>query len=97
MSIRLWQTLLPSPMKENFNPSRRPLCSQTVSRSARAWQGCSRSERPLMTGMEAYSARVTTVLWAKVRAMMRSAQRERLRATSGTVSRTPSWMSAGPR
>ena len=36
--------------------------SQIVNRSASAWQGCSLSDRPLMTGTPAYWARVSTSL-----------------------------------
>ena len=42
-----------------------------------------------MTGIPAYWASSKTAWWSKVRAMMPSTQRPRLRATSGTVSRTP--------
>ena len=42
--------LQPSPTQATTLPSSEPIASSTVSRSARSWQGWSRSVRPLMTG-----------------------------------------------
>ena len=45
-----WHTLLPSPTNASCRPRSAPRCSRSVSRSASAWHGCSRSESALMTG-----------------------------------------------
>ena len=42
-----------SPIQATVLPCHPPSVSRTVSRSASTWQGCSRSVRPLITGMEA--------------------------------------------
>ena len=63
--------------------------SVIVCRSAIAWQGCSRSVSPLITGIVAAPASSSTSAWSKVRATIASTQRDRLRATSAAVSRVP--------
>ena len=45
------QTLLASPTHAIFRSRVEPKCSQIVRISARIWQGCSRSESPLITGI----------------------------------------------
>src|SRR3989442_2175042 len=87
--------LLPSPTKATRTLASRPRCSRSVKQSESTWQGWCRSERPLMTGTRAPEARSTTLGWRKVRAMMRSPQRSRLRAMSPADSRSPSRMSPG--
>ena len=46
-----WYTLLPSPTKATVRPRTSPNRSCIVNTSARAWHGCSRRVRPLMTGI----------------------------------------------
>ena len=53
--------LLPSPIQATTLPSQPPSASLTVSRSASTWQGCSRSVRPLMTGIEAVARQLLHV------------------------------------
>ena len=53
-------------------PAQPPRLSCTVSRSARTWQGWSRSVSPLITGTVAKRASSSTSAWAKVRIMMPS-------------------------
>ena len=67
-SIRLRAVLLPSPTKASVKPWSSPFFSVMVSRSARAWQGCSQSERAFITGTAEYSASTSKVWWEKVRA-----------------------------
>ena len=74
---------------------RRPRCSRIVNTSARAWHGCSRRVRPLMTGIEACAASSTTTAWGPVRATIASTNRSRLWATSRTASRAPMTASSG--
>ena len=69
---RLTAQLLPSPMYATVTPASRPLCSWMVSRSARAWHGCSASDRALITGTDEYSASVSSVSCANVRTTMAS-------------------------
>jgi hypothetical protein len=55
-SIHELAMLLPSPIHATFLPAMPPNSCRTVSRSARIWQGCCRSVRPLITGMSAWRA-----------------------------------------
>ena len=68
-----------------------------VIRSASTWQGWQKSVRPLITGMEAYLARVSTSSWAKVRIIMPSQNRESTLAVSCTGSFRPIWLSLSER
>ena len=52
--------LLPSPMKHSFSPSKEPLYSRMVIKSASTWQGWQKSVKPLMTGTLPYWARAST-------------------------------------
>ena len=49
-NARLELTLFPSPMKATFIFSKVFFFSYIVSMSAKAWQGCSKSERAFITG-----------------------------------------------
>ena len=95
-SARLEATLLPSPMKAMVVSASSPWHSWMVMRSARAWVGCSWSDSALMTGTDAYRASSSRPLWAPVRQARPPpwTHRERDRATSAMVSRTPSPTSA---
>src|SRR5438445_6464180 len=64
--------LLPSPTQAIRFPSHVPSASRTVNRSASTWQGCDRSVRPLITGMEACRASSRTSAWSNVRIMIRT-------------------------
>ena len=88
-TIREFIMLLPSPIKHSFSPSREPLYSRMVIKSASTWQGWQKSVRPLMMGIEPYLARSSTSCWAKVRIMMPSRYRESTRAVSCTGSPRP--------
>ncbi len=55
-------TLFPSPRYTSFLPRNPPSFSLIVTMSARAWQGCSRLSRPLMTGQVAYSPNLSIIL-----------------------------------
>ena len=81
--------LFPSPIKQSFKPGRLPLCSRMVIRSARTWQGWQKSVKPLMMGIEPYSAKSSTSFCAKVRIMIPSRYRESTRAVSCTGSPRP--------
>src|ERR1700687_1095330 len=61
-------TLLPSPTSTTCCSGSSPRTSSRVSRSARTWQGCERSVRPLITGFsdEAASCRMSS--WVRGRA-----------------------------
>src|SRR5438046_1356798 len=71
-SIQLFAMLLPSPTQAIRFPSHVPSASRTVNRSASTWQGCDRSVRPLITGMEACRASSSTSAWSNVRIMIPS-------------------------
>ena len=88
--------LLPSPMKHSFSPSREPLYSRMVIRSASTWQGWQKSVRPLMTGTLPYWAKASTSSWPKVRIIMPSTYRESTRAVSWTGSPRPIWEPSAP-
>src|SRR6478735_4152083 len=79
----------PSPTKATRIPANLPLCSRTVCRSARSWQGWNSSVSALSTGTPAYAAMVTTSPWWAVRHTTAAAWRPRIRATSSTPSRDP--------
>ena len=59
--------LAASPTKVTVSPASSPLCSRTVSRSARSWQGWNSSVSALTTGTPAYSAISSRSDCAKVR------------------------------
>jgi len=63
--------------------------------SARAWHGCSSSDRALTTGTEAAAASSTNRSWPKVRITIALQNRERIRAVSEIVSPRPSCTSSG--
>src|SRR3990172_3019072 len=69
-----WQTLLPSPTQASRVRDRSSPRSHRVKKSAMAWQGCSRSDKPLITGTEAWRASSSTVRWEKTRAVTMSTQ-----------------------
>ncbi len=94
---RLRATLLPSPMNASLRPARPSWSSATVSRSAIIWQGCSQSDRALITGTVPYSASSSRLRCEFTRATMQSTYPDNTRATSETGSRVPSPTSSGPR
>ena len=59
--------LAPSPRKATVRPASVPLCSRTVSRSARIWQGWKSSVSALTTGTPAWAAISSSAVCAKVR------------------------------
>src|SRR5579859_2350756 len=89
-SINECATLLPSPTYARCTLLRSPNFSSRVKKSAKAWQGCSRSLSALITGMQVCRAISTMVLCSKVRSTTASTQRSTLRAMSHTGSRSPS-------
>ncbi len=60
-------TLLPSPTKTSVLPFSPPNVSRIVSRSPSAWQGCDRSDSPLITGTREFAANSATVACVNVR------------------------------
>src|SRR5438094_875432 len=62
-SITEWQTLLPSPIHAIRTLAKSTPRSHKVKKSASAWHGCSRSDRPLITGTDAYRASSVIVEW----------------------------------
>src|SRR5579864_2521214 len=88
-SMSEWATLLPSPTYAVCTRLRSPNFSSSVKKSAKAWQGCSRSLSALITGMQVCRAISTMVLCSKVRSTTASTQRSTLRAMSQTGSRSP--------
>ena len=79
----------PSPTKATVSPAVRPLCSETVSRSASSWHGWNWSVSAFTTGTPAYSAISSIRDCSKVRQAMTDAWRPSTLATSETCSRTP--------
>ncbi len=59
--IQLLAMLFPSPTQAMTLPSQPPSVSRTVSRSASTWQGCSRSVRPLITGIGAIASQLLDI------------------------------------
>ena len=59
-------------MKHIFRPSKLPLCSRIVIKSANTWQGWAKSVRPLMIGMVPFWASASTSDCLYVRIMMPS-------------------------
>ena len=95
--MREWQTLFPSPIQATERLSVDPKCSLRVKRSPRIWQGCSLSERPLITGMVEYLANSSIVPCLKDRIMTPATYRDNTRAISRTSSPRPSCRSFGLR
>src|SRR4051812_4877869 len=89
VSISEWHTLLPSPTYVKFKPRIEPKCSSRVMKSANAWQGCSKSDKALITGTREFAAISVMVSWAYVRSTITSTHRSTLRATSAIASRSP--------
>ena len=89
-----WVTLLPSPRYASVRLFRSPLISRTVKRSARHWQGCSKSESALTTGTEDAAASNSSRSCSNVRRTTTSTYRESTRPVSSIVSPRPSWSSA---
>ena len=96
-SIRLFATLLPSPIQARVSHFNLPFCSYIVNKSAKAWQGCSKSESAFITGTEEYSASTSKLCWAKVRKTIPSTNLLNTLATSGIDSRLPNPTSSGDR
>src|SRR5690606_1182273 len=91
--MKLWQTLLPSPIQAIVLPSIEPRCSSIVIRSARIWHGWLRSVRPLSAGTVETRAKRSTSSWSLARIITASTMRDRTRAVSSTGSPRPSCMS----
>jgi hypothetical protein len=72
LSIKEWQTLLPSPMYASFKPLRPPNWSCSVKRSLSASMGWNRSVSALNTGADAPPMKVMRSSWALKRAAMPS-------------------------
>ncbi|MCY1398493.1 hypothetical protein D9M71_135260 [compost metagenome] len=89
--------LLPSPIQATVLPWILPRCSRKVCMSARSWQGCRSSDRPLITGTREWAANSVSVLWAKVRIITASSMRDMTMALSLMGSPRPSWVSRGDR
>jgi hypothetical protein len=81
-SISEWATLFPSPTYAIFTRRRFFFLSSTVKMSAMAWQGCSWSVSPLITGTDAASANRVQMSWPNVRIMTPPTMRSRFFATS---------------
>ena len=91
--MKEWQTLLPSPTQAMVLPAIGPLASSMVMMSARIWQGCDRSVRPLMTGTVETRANRSTSSWLLARIITASTMRDRTLAVSSTGSPRPSCIS----
>ena len=60
-TINEFAILFGSPIKQTFKPSNEPLYSRIVNKSAKIWQGCEKSVKPLITGTLLYSANSSTI------------------------------------
>jgi len=87
-------TLLPSPRYVIVLPASSPFTSRMVSRSARHWHGCSKSDSAFTTGTEAADARTSRRSCSNVRSTIAWTYLDRTRPVSSMVSPRPSCNSA---
>ena len=81
--------LSPSPIKATLSPLNFFFFSKTVKISAMAWQGCSRSERPLITEILVSLDRSISFWCSKTLAIIMSTILSKFLAISPGVSLTP--------